>query len=387
MSNSIFLLFISLTAIILDQRFANATECYSCLSHCKILPDGRIDMNTCDCTGNQTCTAQNCFVKVELFSAESVAIVQKGCANNEPSGSGCHFAGQPESIHWQVFEFIAKETNLNDYEPQKLPLVECCECSGPSGEKCPEDKCARTCRGNYCLIDFDGVEQGCGVGLPRLKNFLRIQNYTDLQGTSTCARYMATQTTTVHGCVCTSPSGHCNQVNQSLEYQLKNVINRRENDENYCYSLHQKSKKPFSQDIFKKMDKIYSSETCQGHYCFISMTSSELAVENGSLSNGQQSFIGVSRSRYEILAGCVKVDDDKKVSIGCTTEFLNNSSEPISRHCICESHLCNYFNLLGESGDKLTEKSLITNQSHDHHNEEDFLQNTAPVAFYVKLFV
>lgn len=62
--------------------------------------------------------------------------------------------------------------------------MECCECSGPSGEKCPEDKCARTCRGNYCLIDFDGVEQGCGVGLPRLKNFLRIQNYTDLQGTA-----------------------------------------------------------------------------------------------------------------------------------------------------------------------------------------------------------
>lgn len=74
------------------------------------------------------------------------------------------------------------------------------------------------------------------MGLPRLKNFLRIQNYTDLQGTATCARYMATQSTVVHGCVCTSPSGHCNQVNQSREYQLNNVVARRMDDENYCYS-------------------------------------------------------------------------------------------------------------------------------------------------------
>lgn len=153
------------------------------------------------------------------------------------------------------YAFLKKNLffQLNNYEPQKLPLVECCECSGPSGEKCPEDKCARTCRGNYCLIDFDGVEQGCGVGLPRLKNFLRIQNYTDLQGTATCARYLATQATVVHGCVCTSPSGHCNQVNQSREYQMNNVVSRRIDDQNYCYSLHQKSKKPFDHDIFKQL--------------------------------------------------------------------------------------------------------------------------------------
>jgi hypothetical protein len=60
------------------------------------------------------------------------------------------------------------------------------------------------------------------------------------------------------------------------------------------------------------MEKTFRSETCEGHYCFISMTTSELSVENASLSDdpAQQQFVGVSRPRYEILAGCVKVDDD-----------------------------------------------------------------------------
>lgn len=72
---SIWFLLISL-AVHLDWRLVSGTECYSCLSHCKILSDGRPDMSSCDCTGNATCSAQNCFVKVELFNAESVAIVQ-----------------------------------------------------------------------------------------------------------------------------------------------------------------------------------------------------------------------------------------------------------------------------------------------------------------------
>lgn len=47
------------------------------------------------------------------------------------------------------------------YVPKPLPTVECCECSEPHGDECLEQKCKRTCRGNYCLIDFDGVEQVC----------------------------------------------------------------------------------------------------------------------------------------------------------------------------------------------------------------------------------
>lgn len=37
--------------------------------------------------------------------------------------------------------------------------MECCECSQPGGDDCSMEKCERKCRGNYCLIDFDGVEQ------------------------------------------------------------------------------------------------------------------------------------------------------------------------------------------------------------------------------------
>ena len=98
------------------------------------------------------------------------------------------------------------------------------------------------------------------------------------------------------------------------------------------------------------------------------MTTSELSVENASLSNDltQQEFVGVARPRYEILAGCVKVDDDHKASVGCTTEFAHNSSQPISRHCICESHLCNFYDLL--YNDNLAERNAIDGQSHDNGN-------------------
>lgn len=37
--------------------------------------------------------------------------------------------------------------------------MECCECSQPGGDDCLMEKCERKCHGNYCLIDFDGVEQ------------------------------------------------------------------------------------------------------------------------------------------------------------------------------------------------------------------------------------
>jgi hypothetical protein len=75
MSQSSWLFLIALT-VVLESNLVQSTECHSCIASCKILSDGRIDINNCDCTGNTTCSAQNCFVKVELFSAESVAIVQ-----------------------------------------------------------------------------------------------------------------------------------------------------------------------------------------------------------------------------------------------------------------------------------------------------------------------
>ncbi|VDM37030.1 unnamed protein product [Toxocara canis] len=248
-------------------------ECYSCFTHCKTLASGKIDPQSCDCRGQETCIGQACFAKIEIFPDELTAIVQ-----------------------------------LNNYNTKRLPTVQCCECSETHGDHCVEIKCLRQCRGNYCLIDFDGVEQGCGLGYPRLQSFLRMKNYVDWQGHTTCARYQATESTVVHGCTCTNPTGSCNEVNRTRSFQMKNVIERRKDDLTYCYSLHHKSKSPFGQEVFK------NSGTCEGQYCFISLTTSELMVESANFEENYEDhkeFIGKSRPLYEILAGCLKVDDDK----------------------------------------------------------------------------
>ncbi|KAH7731982.1 Protein F59F5.5 [Aphelenchoides avenae] len=234
---NVFLLFVACAS--LGFCIATASECHSCMSFCKTLPSGKLDPERCDCVGNETCSGDYCFAKVETFPEEYTAIIQKGCVKNLPTGvEGCQFAGQAESLDF--------------YTPKPLPTVECCECSEPRGEKCPKDTCLRKCRGNYCLVDFEGVEQGCGLGLPRLQNFLRVYNFSDMTGDTTCARYQATSSTIVHGCVCTKPTGMCNELNKSREYQLEKVVKRRLDDQNYCYSLHQKSKRSFDKDVFKK---------------------------------------------------------------------------------------------------------------------------------------
>lgn len=44
------------------------------------------------------------------------------------------------------------------------------------------------------------------------------------------------------------------------------------------------------------------------------MTTSELVIENEHYDENlkaHQNFVGLARPRYELLAGCLKVDDDK----------------------------------------------------------------------------
>lgn len=53
---------------------------------------------------------------------------------------------------------------------------------------------------------------------------------------------------------------------------------------------------------------------------------------------------------------------------------MHNTSEPISRHCICDSHLCNFYELLNGGDDKLAVKTLLSTQSHDH-NEENQIEH------------
>ncbi|CAK5053637.1 unnamed protein product [Meloidogyne enterolobii] len=297
-------------------------------------------------------------------------ILGKGCVNGLPKTTdGCSYSGQTESIHcYCQGELCNERIKLNNYLPAKLPLIECCECGGgEQQDQCPNTDntllssevksssgaCSRVCRGNYCLVDFGGNEQGCGQGVPRLQNFLRISDYLNkLQGQLVCAYYQASTETIVNGCVCTEPSGNCNQRNRTWNHQMEKVLGRRTDDLNYCYSLHGRSDdEPINENIYKK------SETCEGHFCFVSLSTREMAVEpeilndesSSTTSISTNSFVGVSKQRFELLGGCLKVDDDNKVGIGCTIEYLNNSSTPLSVHCICNSHLCNYFEILDKA--------------------------------------
>ena len=90
---------------------------------------------------------------------------------------------------FQNSEMTRSFLQLNNYMTHRLPMVECCGCTEKNGDKCPDNGCHKKCRGNYCVVDFEGVEQGCGLGYPRLQNFLRMNNYLHFQGQQICARY------------------------------------------------------------------------------------------------------------------------------------------------------------------------------------------------------
>ena len=64
------------TICLLESALCNySSRCHSCFSHCKTLPDGNIDSENCDCTG-QLCASNNCFVKIEIFPDKQTAIIQ-----------------------------------------------------------------------------------------------------------------------------------------------------------------------------------------------------------------------------------------------------------------------------------------------------------------------
>jgi hypothetical protein len=107
---------------------------------------------------------------------------------------------------------------------------------------------------------------------------------------------------------------------------MNGVLARRLDDLNYCYSLHARSEEdPLSADAYRKWERmasckkswelIYSrAATCEGHFCFASMSTREMAVEPDPAEPDPESatnFVGVSKQRFELLGGCLKVDDDK----------------------------------------------------------------------------
>lgn len=59
-----------------------AYKCHSCLQSCKTTIDNQLLNKTCDCVTNKQnknetmCFGKQCFVKIEFFSDESIAIIQ-----------------------------------------------------------------------------------------------------------------------------------------------------------------------------------------------------------------------------------------------------------------------------------------------------------------------
>lgn len=64
------------------------------------------------------------------------------------------------------------------------------------------------------------------------------------------------------------------------------------------------------------------SSTCEGHYCFISLTTSEIVLESADFKHNYEDhdeFVGAARPRFELQAGCVKVN-------GNDVSVYNNSN-------------------------------------------------------------
>ncbi|KAF7639100.1 hypothetical protein Mgra_00001332 [Meloidogyne graminicola] len=162
---------------------------------------------------------------------------------------------------------------------------------------------------------------------PYVMKKLRIPNYLNqLQGQLLCANYQASSETIVNGCVCTEPSGNCNQRNKTWNHQMQQVLSRREDELNFCYSLHARNDdEPITENVYKK------SSTCEGHFCFASLSTREMVVETEPLKDGisSNSFIGVSKQRFELLAGCLKVDDDNAQELSNTPTAETSDGTPI----------------------------------------------------------
>ncbi|EGT59279.1 hypothetical protein CAEBREN_10619 [Caenorhabditis brenneri] len=335
-------------------------QCHSCLTYCNTV-NGKVDPINCDCTSppNEQCTGNACFAKVEIFGSEHTAVVQKGCISDFPAGQrGCQYSNNKDTINCFCDQDECNTRHkLGSYIPSRLPSVDCCICNSHDGEDC-ESGCSRKCRGNYCVTDFEGKDLGCGLGYPKLPSFLRVDDYLDYEGDYMCTRYESSASHVMNGCVCTHPSGLCNEFNKTFNYQKKHVMERKNENLHYCYALTHRAYKPFGQEVFKKYATMsereehnifFRSSTCDGHFCFISLTTSEIIVESADFRHNYEDhneFVGAARPRFELQVGCLRVNGDDKVQTGCTVETQGNNSEVLAKHCICDSHLCNFHHLV-----------------------------------------
>jgi len=252
-----------------------------------------------------------------------------------------------------------------------LPLVTCCECNEDEtgDEMCFPQNCTRNCTGNYCYLDMVANAQGCGWGHPQLFHFLRAQKYRRWEQELTCAEYYDNYRNYMSGCTCSSD--FCNVVTDVEQLSTRRRTQIEQKNNHFCYSLYAHSDTAFGAEVYRH------ASLCPSYFCFISWTSVEVVfdpveededsvMDVGDMGSGDGEFYSDKRnsdysmalrrnslpslrSAYEISAGCLLVDDEKKVQIGCTTEWSQSERSPLTKHCICSEKLCNDFHLIDDS--------------------------------------
>lgn len=122
---------------------------------------------------------------------------------------------------------------------------------------------------------------------------------------------------------------------------------------------------PFTEDDFK------SAKTCEGNFCYVQLITSSVAVEILGKERTELGLVGwgeaagrtadyldsdseeasvsvVQDKTFELAAGCLTLTDKGEVSKGCSEEWATDRDEPTRQHCVCDTHMCNYWTQLSE---------------------------------------
>lgn len=354
---------------------AGSFRCQSCFAGCRTFDD-------CDCEGdsNSTCDGPYCYAKLEYFNDDGVSAIQKGCINDvSTSYVGCQYASDDRSIAcFCSGDFCNSALNLTSYETPDLPTITCCECNNDEtgNEICFPQNCTRNCTGNYCYLDMVANAQGCGWGHPQIFHFLRTQKYRRWENELTCAEYYDNYRNYMSGCTCSSDM--CNMITDVEQLNTRRRAQTEQRKTHFCHTLYTRSDTSFGPEIYRH------ASLCPSYFCFISWTSAEVIIESDDddgveMGSGESEYYTSSKrhlsdfgiisktssslptlnSMYEISAGCLLVDDESKVQLGCTTEWSQDERSPLTKHCICAERLCNGFHLIDDRH-LITETSTAT---------------------------
>lgn len=333
-----------LLILIICSVFIATVHSYKCLSCYYGCPD----MMSCECVNSTTssCEGDFCFVSIKQVEQDSdVSVIFKGCANEVPEDLlGCQYAGDRMSI-----ECYCQGDNCNNaraleaYQPKAQPAMQCCACDPLNEEEdigCSPNDCYRSCTGHFCYVNMAKQTQGCGLGYPKDFALYRTKSLNIWNNSSfSCGLSVAgpPDLASWHR-ECTCREDNCNMVQPAYEHDV-NYTQREDVKQMYCYSLTDASVKPITIDSYKK------SGYCEGHYCYVTIVTNTWLTTIKNVPSIQL--------KYEVVAGCLLVDNQTKVSVGCTTEWTTDKTTPFKKHCVCEGDYCNLFTLInGESKSK-----------------------------------